>query len=299
MKLATFTEGNFTRIGRVAEDMSGIVDLAKAAPELPQEMVAFLSRGDEAMARARAADSPVIPFERLVLESPVLRPPKFLGIGMNYAAHVAEAGHERPANQMWFAKQPLSITGPRDPIVLPEISRALDYECELAIVIGRTCHRVPAEEAHEVVAGYTICNDGSVRDWQFKSPTTMLGKSFDHTSPVGPWIVTPDEIGNPHDLGLKTWVNGELRQDARTSQLLFNCWEMIAELSAAFTLEPGDILATGTPQGVGAAMKPMQFLKAGDLVRMEIEKIGMLENPVVAEGPEIVSMFYKYIKTID
>lgn len=283
MKLATFTEGAFTRIGVISDDLSSVIDLAAAEPDLPHDMIAFFEAGSEAMEIARHARQLVIPLDEVILEAPIPRPPKFLGIGMNYANHLAEANRERPQHQMWFSKQVLSIVGPMDPIVLPRVSRALDYECELGIVIGKKCRNVSIAEAPGVVAGYTICNDGSIRDWQFRSPTTMLGKSFDKTSPVGPWIVTPDEIGDPHDLALRTWVNGELRQDSRTSQLLFNCWEMIQELSTAFTLEPGDILATGTPAGVGAAMKPPHFLVAGDMVRMEIEKIGTIENMVVAE----------------
>lgn len=283
MKLVTFTADGVTRIGRMSGDMTGVIDLAAADPDLPREMAAFFSAGRDAMEAAEMAVGPVIPLAEVHLEPPILRPPKFLGIGMNYAAHVKEAGGTRPEHQMWFAKQPLSITGPYDPIVMPKVSNVLDYECELGIVIGKTCRNVLAADAPSVVAGYTICNDGSVRDWQFRSPTTMLGKSFDNTSPVGPWIVTPDELGDPHDLAIRTWVNGDIRQDARTSQLFFNCWEMIEELSTAFTLEPGDILATGTPAGVGIAMKPPRLLQVGDIVRMEIEHIGYMENEVVAE----------------
>jgi len=288
MKLLTFTHEGRTRVGRLTGEGASVVDLSAADPGLPAEMISLLDLGGAGLERARAAAGPELRLADVRLEPPVLRPAKFLGIGMNYAAHLAEAGRERPPHQVWFAKHAVSMTGPLEPIVLPSASRALDYECELGVVIGRRCRHVSVADAPGVVAGYTICNDGSVRDWQFRSPTVMLGKSFDRTSPVGPWIVTPDEIPDPHDLGLKTWVNDELRQDARTSQLLFNCWEMIAELSTAFTLEVGDILATGSPAGVGAAMKPPRFLKAGDRVRMEIEKIGAIENLVIpeADAPE-------------
>lgn len=175
-------------------------------------------------------------------------------------------------------------SGPAKPLKVPQASALVDYEGELAFVIGRRCRYVTAERAYEVIAGYTIVNDVSVRDWQLRSPTMTMGKSFDTHGPMGPWIVTPDEIGDPHALALRTWVNDELRQDAKTDDLIFNCYEMVEHLSTAFTLEPGDVIATGTPSGVGGAMQPPRFLEAGDVVRIQVENIGVLENRVVSEG---------------
>jgi 2-keto-4-pentenoate hydratase/2-oxohepta-3-ene-1,7-dioic acid hydratase in catechol pathway len=163
----------------------------------------------------------------------------------------------------------------------------VDYEGELGFVIGTRCRHVPADRAREVIAGYTIVNDVSVRDWQLRTPTMTMGKSFDTHGPTGPSLVTADEIGDPHGLELRTWVNGELRQEARTDELLFDCWEMVEHLTTAFTLEPGDVIATGTPAGVGAGMSPPAWLVPGDVVRIDIEGIGVLENPVIAEPDDL------------
>jgi 2-keto-4-pentenoate hydratase/2-oxohepta-3-ene-1,7-dioic acid hydratase in catechol pathway len=161
---------------------------------------------------------------------------------------------------------------------------SLDYEAELAIVIGEGCRHVPVENARQVIAGYTIANDVSVRDWQLRTPTMTTGKSFDTHGPLGPWIVTA-ALGDPHDLGIRTFVNDELRQDSNTGEMIFNCFEQVAHLSEAFTLEPGDVIATGTPAGVGAARQPFPqgLLKVGDVVRIEIDGIGKLQNAVVEE----------------
>ena len=210
------------------------------------------------------------------------RPPKFLAIGLNYADHVAEAGLETPKLMTVFNKQSTCVTGPNDPVHLPRVSSALDYEGELGFVIGRRCRHVPKARAHEVIAGYLVVNDVSVRDWQLRIPTWTMGKSFDTHGPLGPWITTPDEI-DPSGLRLRTWVNGELRQDSNTKQLIFDCAAIVEHLSTAFTLEPGDVIATGTPGGVGIAMKPPKLLKVGDVVRVEIDGLGTLENTVVAE----------------
>jgi 2-keto-4-pentenoate hydratase/2-oxohepta-3-ene-1,7-dioic acid hydratase in catechol pathway len=204
-------------------------------------------------------------------------------MGLNYADHVAEMGAEKPEFPIFFNKQSTCVVGPHDPIHRPRVSSALDYEGELGFVIGRRCRHVPEERAHEVIAGYLIVNDVSVRDWQLRVPTMTLGKSFDTHGPIGPWIVSPDEIGDPHALGIRTWVNDELRQESNTKQLIFNCFAQVAHLSTAFTLEPGDIISTGTPGGVGISMKPPGFLVAGDRVRIAIERIGQIENRVIEE----------------
>jgi 2-keto-4-pentenoate hydratase/2-oxohepta-3-ene-1,7-dioic acid hydratase in catechol pathway len=287
MKLATFTHQGRTGIGVVTDE--SIVDLAAAAPELPREMVAFLSAGREALDIARnavAGKAGRIALSSLKLEAPIARPPEFLAIGLNYADHVAETGRDKPSFPMFFNKQATCVVGPNDPIHLPRASKALDYEGELGFVIGRRCRHVPRDRAHEVIAGYLIVDDVSVRDWQMRAPTMTLGKSFDTHGPIGPWIVTPDEVGDPHALDLKTFVNGEMRQHSNTRHLIFDCFAQVETLSTVFTLLPGTIVSTGTPGGVAAAMKPPKWLVAGDLVRIEIERIGKLENRVIPEPAE-------------
>ncbi len=287
MRLATFTEGGTTRIGVIVDD--AIIDLSAAAPALPREMTAFLAAGASALAAARdvlRGTAPRMPLEAVRLEAPVLRPPKFLAIGLNYADHVAEAGRPAPDFPVFFNKQSTCVTGPRDPIHLPRVSSQLDYEGELGFVIGHRCRHVPRERATEVIAGYLVVNDVSVRDWQFKAPTMTLGKSFDTHGPIGPWIVTADEVGDPHALTLETWVNGERRQHASTRDLIFDCFDQVATLSTVCTLEPGDVVSTGTPGGVGMALG--KFLVAGDVVRITIEHVGTIENTVVDEPASTV-----------
>ncbi|HME73088.1 MAG TPA: fumarylacetoacetate hydrolase family protein [Myxococcota bacterium] len=284
MRLATFTHAGATRVGVLAGD--DLVDLAAAAPELPREMVGFLAAGAPALRRAGDLASSArerIPLAQVRLRAPVLRPPKFLAIGLNYADHVAESKLEMPKLPTVFNKQSTCVTGPGDPIHMPRVSKALDYEGELGFVIGQRCRHVPRDHAREVIAGYLVVNDVSVRDWQLRVPTWTMGKSFDTHGPIGPWIVTEDELGDPHSLRLRTLVNGEVRQDSNTKNLIFDCFAIVEHLSTAFTLEPGDVVAMGTPAGVGISMKPPQLLKVGDVVRVEIERIGAIENPVIDE----------------
>jgi 2-keto-4-pentenoate hydratase/2-oxohepta-3-ene-1,7-dioic acid hydratase in catechol pathway len=184
---------------------------------------------------------------------------------------------------MFFNKQSTCVIGPGQAIHRPRVSEKLDYEGELGLVVGKHCRHVTRDQARDVIAGYTICNDVSVRDWQMRSHTWTLGKSFDTHGPIGPWIVTADEVGDPHSLDIKTWVNDEQRQSSNTSQLIFDCYYLVEYLSTAMTLEPGDIIATGTSSGVGVKMNPRGYMKPGDIVRIEIEKIGALENPVIEE----------------
>ncbi|MEM7019637.1 MAG: fumarylacetoacetate hydrolase family protein [Pseudomonadota bacterium] len=285
MKLVTFTHGGSTRIG-VRTD-SGIVDLAAAAPDLPREMCALLEAGADALAAAKSASAQAnstIPEADVTIESPILRPPKILAVGLNYKDHIAETGREAPKVPMIFNKQSTSITGPDTPVHIPKAAPdRIDYEGEFAVVIGRRCRHVPRDRAHEVIAGYAVANDISVRDWQMRSPTFTMGKSWDTHCPLGPWLVTADEVGDPHTLELKTWVNGELRQHSNTRELLFDSFALIEHLSTAFTLEPGDVISTGTPSGVGIAMDPPNCLKDGDVVRVEIDKLGVLENTMINE----------------
>ena len=177
------------------------------------------------------------------------QPRKFLAIGLNYADHIAESGMEAPQYPVFFNKQATCVVGPDDDVHMPRVSTLLDYEGELAIVIGRRCRHVPEDRAHEVIAGYTIANDVSVRDWQLHSPTMTMGKSFDTHGPLGPWLVTPDELGDPHELSIRTWVNEDLRQDGNTRAMIYSCYQQVAHLSEAFTLEPGDVIAHRHPRG--------------------------------------------------
>ena len=277
MRLATFTHGGTTRAGVVVDDE--VVDLG------PSEMTALLAAGLERVAEAAAKTRARLPLQSVRLEAPVLRPPKFLAVGLNYADHVAESGAERPALPTFFNKQSTCVTGPYDPIHRPRVSPLLDYEGELGFVIGRRCRHVPRARAAEAIAGWVVLNDVTVRDWQLRVPTWTMGKSFDTHGPMGPWIVTADELGDPHALRLRTWVNGELRQDATTADLIFGIDELVAFLSETHTLSPGDLILTGTPAGVGVAMDPPQFLQTGDVVRIEVEGLGWIEHAVEA-APE-------------
>jgi 2-keto-4-pentenoate hydratase/2-oxohepta-3-ene-1,7-dioic acid hydratase in catechol pathway len=285
VRLASFSVGGGPgRPGVV--DGEEIIDLSDAVVGLPATMRELLALGPPGLERARAA--PALGAVRHALAevrrlAPVPDPPAILGIGMNYRAHVAELGREAPEWQYWFNKQRTAIAGPGDPIVLPAVSDAVDYEGELAMVIGPRCQHVPAARAFEVVAGFTIINDVSARDWQWRTPTFTVGKSFDTHAPCGPELVTGDELGDPEVLGIRTWVNDELRQDSTTADMIFGCAAMIEYLTTAFPLEPGTVIATGTPAGVGAGFDPPRFLAAGDTVRIAIDGIGELSNPV-AQG---------------
>ncbi len=285
MKLATFTSGGSTRIGAVEGDE--IVDLSRAAPDLPRDMLGLLEGGRAALLAAHAAlgPGPRLPLTRVRLEAPIARPPKFLGVGLNYADHVAESGVEPPQHPTIFNKQSTCVVGPTDAIHVPRASHVVDYEGELGFVIGRRCRHVSRDDAPDAIAGYLVVNDVSVRDWQLRVPTWTMGKSFDTHGPIGPWIATSDELPDPHQLRLRTWVNGELRQESNTKELIFDCFALVEHLSTAFTLEPGDVIATGTPAGVGIGMQPPQLLRAGDSVRIEVEGIGAIENPVIDEPP--------------
>lgn len=284
MKLVTFTHAGSTRIGVVVDQH--VVDLTVAAPDLPREMVAFLSAGERALDSARSAASATagrIPFADVQLEAPILRPPKILAVGLNYGDHIAESGMEKPKVPVIFNKQATSANPPFAPFHMPRASTALDYEGELGVVIGRHGRHVPRDRAREVIAGYTVINDVTVRDWQLRSPTMTMGKSWDTHCPMGPWIVTADEVPDPHCLDIKTWVNGELRQSSNTKHLIFDVFTLIEHLSTAFTLEPGDVIPTGTPSGVGIAMKPPRLLVVGDVVRIAVQGVGEIEGAVIAE----------------
>ena len=276
MKLVTFTHNGNTNIGRVDGDQ--VIDLSALAGDM-RSLFAI----NDWQTKAGSATGASVALDQVNLHSPVLNPSKILAIGLNYKDHIEETGLDTPEFPMFFNKQASAVNGPYDPIHMPKVSEKLDYEGEMGFVIGRKCRHVPRERAHEVIAGFTVCNDVSVRDWQMRAQTFTLGKSFDTHSPFGPYLVTPDEVGDPHDLALKTTVNGEVRQDSNTKHLVFDCYDQIATLTAAFTLEPGDLIVTGTPSGVGIGFKPHKYLNVGDKVKIEIEKLGYIENEVVAE----------------
>ena len=283
MKLASFIHNHQTKIGAIVDDS---VVIATGKLEYATDMIAFLTAGktaQDALQALIATDSERIPLNQVTLLAPIPRPGKFLGIGLNYADHIGETGLEKPEYPTFFTKQGSCINAHGAAIHCPKVSDKVDYEGELAFVIGKRCRHVSVEQAASVIAGYTICNDVTVRDWQVRSPTWTLGKSFDTHGPLGPWLVTADAIADPHNLNLKTWVDDELRQNANTGEMLFDCYEQIAYLSQAMTLEPGDVITTGTPSGVGVKMKPRGYLKPGQVVRIEIEGIGTLQNPVITE----------------
>lgn len=283
MKLVTFTYKGISRIGAVIEQE--VVDTLGTS-EIPQNMIDFLSAGKKArilLQKLVDAGTGRIPLPDVKLEAPVPRPGKYLGIALNYSEHIRETGREKPEYPTFFNKQTTCVIADGAPIHRPKVSEKLDYEGELAVVIGRRCRHVPKDRASNAIAGYTIANDVSVRDWQMRSHTWTLGKSFDTHGPLGPWMVTPDEIGDPHSLDLKTWIDDDLRQSSNTRHMIFNCFEMIEYLSTVMTLEPGDVITTGTPSGVGVKMDPRGYMKPGQTVKIEIERIGVLSNPVIEE----------------
>jgi 2-keto-4-pentenoate hydratase/2-oxohepta-3-ene-1,7-dioic acid hydratase in catechol pathway len=259
-----------------------VVDLSGS--DLPAEPAAALAGAGRNGLGAAADGVPRLPLAGTQLLAPAV-PRKYLAIALNYAEHIAEMGLEPPEVPTFFNKQVSCVVGPGAEVHMPKVSTFLDYEAELALVIGRRCRHVPVERAHEVIAGYTCANDVSVRDWQGQAKTMTIGKSFDTHGPLGPWLVTPDELGDPQNLRLRCRVDGELRQDASTAEMVFDCFQQVAHLSEAFTLEPGDVIATGTPSGVGLGRKPVResLLQVGSTVEVEIEGIGRLVNTVVAE----------------
>ena len=265
------------------------VDVNAADPELPASVRELLDLGTEWERRARAAlPRGVVRHDpagaRLL--APVPDPRKIICIGLNYRDHAAESGVAPPEEPVLFSKYPTALTGHLAPIVLPRVSHEVDYEAELVVVIGRGGRHIPRERAFEHVGGYTVGHDVSARDWQLNKPGKqwMAGKTFDTFAPVGPMLVTPEEVPDPHNLGIRLRLNGQAMQDSNTKQLIFGVDELIAYLSRIVTLEPGDMIFTGTPPGVGMARKPPVWLKPGDVVEIEIDGLGILRNSVVAEN---------------
>lgn len=319
MKLVTYTADGEPRLGALVQQ-SQIIDLNRgyymlkqtegqpvterlADAMVPSDMVAFLEGGEQALEAAEAVlrfvekqmasgtslvgrwGASIVYDERDVrLLAPILKPPKIVGIGLNYRDHAEEQGAKVPKVPMIFAKFATSIIGPDEPIIYPSITEQLDYEAELAFVIGKGGKNIPAEQAEEHIAGYCVFNDVTARDVQLSDRQWVRGKTGDTLAPMGPYLVTRDEVPEPDNLQIKLWLNGELMQDSRTDQLIFDIPYLVNFLSEAFTLEPGDIVATGTPSGVGFARKPPVFMKVGDRVKVEVEGLGVLENPVAADA---------------
>jgi len=283
MKLANFHDGTSARIGVVEGDE--IVDVKSGDERLPNDILSLLLQGEAGLEAVRRAAKHAnrIALSQVKLGPPIPAPRKFMGLGLSYRTHVEEMRKKGMVSdhQMWFNKQVTCVNGPYDPIHLPKASQQLDYEGELAFVIGKRARHVSKEQAKSVIAGYMICNDVSVRDWQRRAPGGILGKSFDTHGPTGPWLTTADEVPHPENLSIKTWVDGELRQNGNTDELVYSFGEMIEELSTVFTLEPGDIFTTGSPSGVGFAFNPPRFLTVGQVVRIEVEGLGHIENKVI------------------
>jgi 2-keto-4-pentenoate hydratase/2-oxohepta-3-ene-1,7-dioic acid hydratase in catechol pathway len=282
MKLYTFEVNGQQRLG--AEQNGRLVDLQTVAGD----MLALVKAGPEALAAARrllAQASESIPIDQVRLLAPIPRPGKILCSGLNYRSHVEEnPGAKLPDEPFFFAKMPSGVIGPGQPIVHPQRTRQMDYEVEFAVVIGRSMRNVSEAEVMDHIFGYTILHDVSARDVQFKDSQITLGKNFDTFAPMGPCIVTADEITDPARLRLRSWLNGQLMQDRTNEDWLFPLPKLLASLAEVMTLEPGDVVSTGTPAGVGVFRQPPVFLQPGDVVVLEIEGIGRLENPVVAEA---------------
>lgn len=284
MKLATFGSAFLTEIGLVLGDE--IISLTKADPALPREMAVLIAQWErfaERIAAIAESDAPRMTLPSVRLRQPILRPGKILALGKNYAAHAKETGSAVPDKQIWFSKQATAANGPHDPVDVPRVSEQVDYEAELVVVIGKSGRHIAREGALAHVFGYACGNDVSVRDWQKMTAQWMLGKSFDTHAPFGPWITTADEVGDPQALDIRCLVNGEVRQNSNTSQMIFQVADQIALLSQVMTLEPGDVIFTGTPEGVAMGMETPVWLKAGDRVQVEIEGLGALDNLMRAE----------------
>ena len=280
MRIAAFEKNGTGGIGLV--DSETVRPLPDDILSGPEPMIDLIARWEGLRETLEAAAGHPIAGSEVRLLPPVRRPGKVWAIGLNYQDHVDESGIEAPEKQVWFTKAVTAINGPYDLVQIPKTSPYVDYEVELVAVIGRRCKHVAREDAANVLFGYCVGNDVTERAWQHAGPQWSLGKSFDTHAPIGPWITTADEV-DPHTLDLTCTVNGETRQSSNTRHLIFDVYEQIEHLSQAMTLEPGDLIFTGTPGGVGAAMKPMQFLRPGDVVICEIAGLGRIENRFAPE----------------
>ncbi len=287
MRLVSFKLDGEQRVGCRVGDK--VIDLSLAAPELPRDMVGILEAGDEAMKRIRevadnATGSASLNFDGLTLLPVIPRPPKIICIGRNYAAHAREGGVEPPSYPEIFYRGATSLVAHGQPIIRPVCSDKLDYEAELVAIVGKKARHVKRADALPIIAGYSVFNEGTLRDYQRKSSQWTIGKNFDDTGAFGPEFVSADELPDfAHGLSIKTRLNSEVMQDANTRDFIFPIDELIEKLSECMTLEPGDIIITGTPQGVGYARTPPVFMKDGDVCEVEIEGVGTLSNPIKDE----------------
>jgi acylpyruvate hydrolase len=273
---------------RSSQQADEVVDLHLADPRLPADMIAFLKAGKRGLALvqevvAKAPAHAIFPRAQIVLKAPIRRPGKIVCIGQNYLEHARESNAARPPFPIIFAKYANSVIGPGDPIVIPTAVQKPDYEAELAVVIGRRARNVSEADALDYVGGYTALNDVSARDWQSRTGQWTIGKTPDTFCPMGPVLVTADEIPDPQTLHVRTVIGDEVLQSGYTGDMIFTVAYLIADMTRVMTLEPGDVIATGTPSGIGAARTPPRWLAPGDTVRVEVERVGVLENPVVAE----------------
>ena len=282
MKLVNFLFKGEKNVGALLDD--GVCSFKSISDKYSISMLEFIEQIDKLspeVSKFIDSNPEVIPLSEIDFLPVIERPGKVLAVGLNYKDHAKETGMDLPEVPMIFTKQSTSVLGHQGEIHKPKVSDAVDYEGEMAFVIGKKCRHVSKEDALDVIAGVTICNDVSVRDWQIASPTFTMGKSFDTHCPIGPYIVTMDEISDIHNLKIKTYVNDELRQDSCTDQLIFDCFDLIEHITKAFTLEPGDIIATGTSSGVGVVLG--KYLVPNDVVKIELENVGTLENNVILE----------------
>lgn len=283
MQLGRFKRGIYRFIGAVVKEWVVDVGRLTGLQSGGSDMKVFLEGADWEELKVALQTTDIqycYGLNEVEILAPLANPGKVLCIGLNYLDHAAESEMKLPVEPVFFNKFATSITGPGQPIILPSISKQVDFEAELAIVIGKTGKAVTRDKAMELVAGYTVFNDVSARDLQFQDGQWVKGKALDSFAPIGPYLVTTDEISDPHQLAVRLWLNEQLMQNGNTSQMIFKIPELISYLSRFFTLEPGDIIATGTPPGVGFVRKPPVYLKDGDMVTIEIEGIGRLSNPV-------------------
>jgi 2-keto-4-pentenoate hydratase/2-oxohepta-3-ene-1,7-dioic acid hydratase in catechol pathway len=285
MRFVTFESGAQPRPGLLS-DNGLVTDLTGAGFA---SLLDLIEAGSEGRAKAEkfaasASKDQQHPLEKIKLLAPIPRPRKLICVGLNYRDHAAETGSEIPSVPTIFNKFATAVVGPGANIVLPKVSKSPDYEAEFAFVIGRGGRQIAAADWERHVFGYTIVNDVTARDYQRATTQWLMGKTFDTFAPMGPWITTADAIADPHALDIQIEINGELLQNSNTRELIFKVPDLIAFLSSVFTLEPGDIVSTGTPAGVGVARKPQRFLRPGDDVVVKIPAIGELRNPVVAEA---------------
>ena len=285
MRLATIQTPAGPRAALLHGD--SYVDLHATRRDLPPSVRELLAGGANLLRAAQqAADQPDAvryPSASVKRLAPIPDPPKVICIGLNYRDHAAESGAPIPREPVVFSKFATAIIGPEEPIRLPSVSKEVDYEAELVLVVGKKGRHLKAEAAHDHLAGFTVGHDVSARDWQLKKDGKqwLAGKTFDTFAPIGPVLVTADEVADPHNLGIRLRLNGKTMQDSNTAQMIFRAGDLLAYLSQIVTLEPGDLIFTGTPPGVGFVRKPPVFLKAGDVCEVEIDGLGVLRNPVV------------------